>query len=277
MTANCSMSKITSTDIRSALLNRFPAQEYAVMFEVADGTGASAKRYADAVVMSLWPSRGLELHGIEIKVSRSDYRREAADPAKAESVARFCDRWSVYTAPGVIGDIGAVPPAWGVEEFDGKAFKTLKPAEKTPAEPLTRTFIASMLRRADGISRGQMREIEDHAKEAAEKAVADERAAIEHRIAKGVEDRTKALSKMAEARQRLIEMTGFDLASAHWQTDHFWGAVPLAVKLYQAGMNADGYHGMDKSLADLAKQITECRAIVAGLVGNPPADGGGNG
>ena len=45
----------------------------------------------DAVIMSLWPSRGLELHGVEIKVSRADWKREAADPAKAEAIAAYCD------------------------------------------------------------------------------------------------------------------------------------------------------------------------------------------
>lgn len=128
------MTAIKSIDIRNAILKRFPPQEYAVLFEVADATGAVARRYADAVVMSLWPSRGMEIHGIEIKVSRSDYRREAADPAKAESVARYCDKWSLYTASGVVTDLGGVPPAWGVEEFDGKSFRTLKRAEKTEGE-----------------------------------------------------------------------------------------------------------------------------------------------
>lgn len=266
------MSKITATDIRAAILKRFPSQEYAVMFEVADATGASARRYADAVVMSLWPSRGLELHGIEIKVSRSDYRREASDPAKAESVARYCDRWSVYTAPGVIADLTAVPPAWGVDEFDGKAFRTLRKAEKTPAEPLTRTFIASMLRRADGISRAQMREIEERARDVAEKAVADERAAIEARIVKKVEERTKALASMAEARQRLIDMTGFDLSKDNWTAHKFWDAVPLAVKLYQAGMHDDGYSGMGQSLSALEKYVSDCRALISDLVPATPAE-----
>ncbi len=266
------MSKITATDIRAAILKRFPSQEYAVMFEVADATGANARRYADAVVMSLWPSRGLELHGIEIKVSRSDYLREANDPAKAESVARYCDRWSIYTAPGVIADLISVPPAWGVEEFDGKAFRTLNKAEKTPAEPLTRTFVASMLRRADGISRAQMREIEERSREAAEKAVADERAAIEARIVKKVEERTKALAGMADARERLIEMTGIDLSTDNWTSHSFWDAVPLAVKLYQAGMHHDGYAGMGQSLSALEKYVSNCRALIRDLIPVKPEE-----
>jgi hypothetical protein len=45
--------------------------------------------------MSLWPSRGIELHGIEIKVSRNDWLKELGDPAKADEIARFCDRWWV--------------------------------------------------------------------------------------------------------------------------------------------------------------------------------------
>jgi hypothetical protein len=59
---------LTAIRIREAIAKRWAAPEYAVMWEVGRATGVvSNQRYADAVIMSLWPSRGLELHGVEIK------------------------------------------------------------------------------------------------------------------------------------------------------------------------------------------------------------------
>ncbi len=141
--------RLTAGDIRIAMSKRWKDPEYAIMWEVGEGTGAISGRYADALIMSLWPSRGLELHGVEIKISRSDWKREAADPTKAEAIARYCDRWWIHTPPGIVDDLSALPPAWGLREFDGKAWKTIREADKTDAEPITRRFLVAMLRRAD--------------------------------------------------------------------------------------------------------------------------------
>ena len=42
---------------------------------IVDGF-AGGGRYADAIAMNLWPSRGLAVHGFEIKISRGDWQRE---------------------------------------------------------------------------------------------------------------------------------------------------------------------------------------------------------
>lgn len=160
MTALEKPKKVTlrASDIHAGMKAKWCAPEWAIMWEVGEATGTLAGRYADAVMMSLWPSRGLELHGVEVKVSRSDWKREAADPRKAEAVGKFCDRWWVHTSPGIIQDLSEVPPAWGLREFDGKAWRTLREAGKTEAAPITRPFLAAMLRRADGIIEQQIRD-----------------------------------------------------------------------------------------------------------------------
>lgn len=142
--------KITSGDIHVAMSKRWADPEYALMWEVAEATGMNSGRRADAVIVSLWPSRGLEIHGVEIKISRADWRREAADPTKAEAISKYCDRWWVHTSPDVVDDISDMPPAWGLREWNGSRWKTRKEAEKTEAQPVTRQFLASLLRRADG-------------------------------------------------------------------------------------------------------------------------------
>lgn len=87
-------------EVIEALRNLYPAQSYALLEQVGDGTGWSTHRHADAVVMSLWPSRGLTLTGIEVKVAKMDWKRELAQPEKAEAVASYCDFWMIAAPSG---------------------------------------------------------------------------------------------------------------------------------------------------------------------------------
>ena len=70
----------------------FAGPAWAVLHEVPNATGAGKVRTADAIAISLWPSRGLEIHGLEIKVSRSDWRRELKQPEKSVPIQRYCHR-----------------------------------------------------------------------------------------------------------------------------------------------------------------------------------------
>ncbi|ELT47402.1 hypothetical protein [Brucella intermedia] len=142
------MVKVTAADIKVALRRLYPDPEWAILFEVGDATGARHTRFADAVVMSLWPSRGLTLTGIEIKVSRSDWNKERSQPEKAETIAAYCDYWTLLTGPGVVHDVSEIPPAWGWIEYDGARFTTRKTPTLTEAKPVTRQFLAALLRRA---------------------------------------------------------------------------------------------------------------------------------
>lgn len=140
-----------TADVKTALRSRFCAPEWAIFFEVADGTGASQRRWADALAMNMYPSRGLEIHGFEIKVSRSDWLRELRCPEKSSNVQQFCDRWWIV-APKDIIKPGELPPTWGhYDVTPAGAIRQMIAAPKLKAEPVTRPFIAAMLRRAGGI------------------------------------------------------------------------------------------------------------------------------
>lgn len=249
---------ITSPDITAAMLRRWTAPEWAIMWEVGEGTGARSGRYADAVMMSLWPSRGLEVHGVEIKVSRADWRREAADPSKAEAVARFCDRWWVHTAPGVVDDLSDVPPAWGLREWDGKTWKTLREAEKTPAEPITRTFLAALLRRADGAMRTLVSET---MREAREKEIAEAEKRREHfaaSVAAAVERKTRALQESAANVAAFEEAFGRGSAR-DWSVNH--AALGAAARaLSECG--SQGFGPLSERLRKAADEIDAIAALV---------------
>lgn len=139
---------VTAADIKLGLRRVYTQPEWALLFEVGDATGARHSRFADALAMSLWPSRGLTLTGMEIKISRSDWKKEQAQPEKAETIAAYCDYWTLVTAPKVVLDLTEIPPAWGWMEYDGERFKTHKLPEKTDAKAIDRKFLAALLRRA---------------------------------------------------------------------------------------------------------------------------------
>lgn len=256
--------KITAAAIRAAISKRWAPPEYAVMFEVGNTTGFGTNRHADAVIMSLWPSRGLELHGVEIKVSRSDWKREAADPAKAEEIAQYCDRWWVIAAPGVIDDLSDVPPAWGVREFDGRTWRTLKEAEKTEARPVSRGFLGAMLRRADKTMREDI-------KQAAMTAAEDAEAEIDKRVERGIAMRMREVEALKEGRNGLFDMArkvkedfGYDIASLY-DRGQFADAFRLAAILSRNGLAGGDYVLAEDYLRDIAARVAAVRKAVAKL------------
>lgn len=141
--------KATSADISAALRKRYPPEAYALMFEVGDATGARHSRWADAVAMSLWPSRGLTLSGFEFKVSRTDWLKELRTPQKAEAIARFCAEWWLVVSDESIVAPGELPAAWGLMALNEKGSLVVicKPIVREP-EAITPHFLAALLRAA---------------------------------------------------------------------------------------------------------------------------------
>lgn len=159
------------------LRRRHPSGEWAYMEEVAPRTGGGT-RYADAVAVNLWSSRGHAVHGFEVKVSRSDWLRELKQPEKAEEIYRYCDYWWLVTEKGLVKD-GELPPTWGHLERRGSGLYTVKAAPKLEAKPLTRAFFASLVRRSfEGLER---KASAIHADKVAELRAEYEKAKQDHR------------------------------------------------------------------------------------------------
>ena len=144
---------MNETDVYRVIKQRHAPPEWACFPGVRSQTGyaKNRKRTADAVAMSLYPSRGLEVHGFEIKVSRSDWLRELKQPEKAEEIAAFCDRWWIVAPPGVV-QMEELPKTWGLYEVKGDSIRAKVKAPVNEAKLLDRSFFASLMRRAsDGI------------------------------------------------------------------------------------------------------------------------------
>jgi hypothetical protein len=259
---------LAASDIRAAMAKRWSDPEWAIMWEVGEGTGSRRGRSADAVMMSLWPSRGLELHGVEIKISRSDWRREAADPTKAEAIAKFCDRWWVHTAPNVIDDLSDLPPAWGLREWNGKSWVTRREAEKTKAEPVTRTFLAALLRRADGTMKAIMDEAMREAREAQFAEAERRRSRFKQEVDEAVARRTKALSTAAENVARFEAVFGAGSATSWDCAPEHWGLAARAL----ADCGPTGFGKLSDRLRKAADEIDAIAAIT-----EPAADEAGRG
>jgi hypothetical protein len=180
----------TERAVREALAARFDPPAYAVLPGVADGTGGNKTRTVDALVASLWPSRGLWIAGVEIKVSRGDLLRELKNPAKQESIYKFCDYFWLAVGDESIVQLGEVPETWGLL-VPGRGGKTLKVAKEAPElnpQPMSRAFLAGVLRRVHQMATD----------------VADaERAAVRKEVEAGVAAELKALREESESNQRL--------------------------------------------------------------------------
>lgn len=135
-----------SADIINALAVKYAAPEYAFLTEVRNQTGfGRAVRSADALAMSLWPSRGIYMTGFEVKISRADWMKELKDPSKAEEIARFCRLWFVATPVGIVKP-HELPADWGLIELTEKGSLLYKKAaaERPPQEPTWQFFAALM-------------------------------------------------------------------------------------------------------------------------------------
>lgn len=148
-----------------ALRKRYPKESYALFPQLADKTGANANRYADAVIMGLWPSRGLSVEGFEVKVSKSDLRKELRTPEKAEAIAKYCDKWwLVLGSKDLLDGVGLIPENWGVlaPEEGTQKLKVVQKSVKQKAEDLSREFMASCFRRAqEDIVEGRLEDNEN--------------------------------------------------------------------------------------------------------------------
>lgn len=131
------------------LQQRYAPPEWVLLTEVASGTGSHARRYADAIAMNLWPSRGLTLIGFEVKSHRGDWLRELKNPKKVEEgVFAFCDHWYVVEAQVGLVHEGELPETWGLLSISEKKLVLTTPAPPLTPKPISRTFMAAVLRGA---------------------------------------------------------------------------------------------------------------------------------
>lgn len=140
---------MSENDVYDAIRAAHAPPEWACFRDVADSTGGRHRRRADALALNLWPSRGMEIRGFEIKVDRHDLVRELHRPEKAETIARYCNSWWIVAPDGVVEDAATLPLSWGLMEATSKGLRVRKQAVVRPdseVTPLGRMFVAALAR-----------------------------------------------------------------------------------------------------------------------------------
>lgn len=107
--------------------------------------GFGPQRIADYLAVDTWRSSGYAIHGHEVKVSRSDWLAELADPGKAEAIARYCTYWwLVVSDRSIVRD--DLPDGWGLMVARGAGLAAIvQPRKRTP-EPAPPHLVASFAR-----------------------------------------------------------------------------------------------------------------------------------
>lgn len=96
----------------------------------------------------------LALHGHEVKVSRSDWLTELADPSKADVWKRFVHHWWLVVPDAAIVRPGELPEGWGLLSLEnsGEKLRARIAAPRLTPEPLpldmTITLMAAAARTA---------------------------------------------------------------------------------------------------------------------------------
>ena len=138
---------MTENDLCDLLRKRYAGDGWAFLPQVPDGTGHHKSRTADAMAMSLWPSAGIELHGFECKVARTDWLKELRNLAKSDALAKYCHAWWVVAPPGVVKK-DELPEKWGYLLAARNTLTIQKRAPVRQVKPAPWEFIAGLLRAA---------------------------------------------------------------------------------------------------------------------------------
>lgn len=203
---------ITTGTLFAALEQRYQAPEWLVLSEVQNGKGGA--RYADAIAVSLWASRGIRIFGFEIKRTRADWLRELKQPAKSEAFHGLVDAWWLVAPKGIV-ERHELPVDWGYLELRGERLVAVhQPAHG--GHPLTkdvgRRWFAALLQRCIEAAGKPMRLAEEEIHREVERRVA-ERLIVERQIAMRDGDQARRILAGFEA------VAGFPLPQ--WETERF--------------------------------------------------------
>ena len=210
--------KLTTEQV---LMNKFPANEFVLIKEVSNASGFSRSRSLDYMAINLWESRGLAVIGIEKKSNRGDWQKEMKSPEKQESHFKHCDYFYLLTDKEGVAKLEEIPVTWGWYHIKGGKVFTMKQAPKLSPQPIGRSLMCAMLKRAafkgDYVHKDTFDSlVEDKVKEKTEK----------------FQDRDRNLRELKELRELVDE---FEQSSGIILSGRFWNKYPYGTKIKQVG------------------------------------------
>lgn len=223
----------TTADMMVALTKRYDRKAYAVMANVANGTGHGANSWADLIAVSLWPSRGLEIIGHELKASRADWLRELKNPRKNADFIQYCHRWYLVVSGPEIVKPGELPANWGLLQLKGKVLHGVTEAPALTPLPPTLDFFCAIMRNSSN-AMVTVEEFMAHGKEQREQGIEEGKRLM-------VQPEDRSADNYREAYEKVLaKVHAFEKAS---------------------GMSFHDYHGIEnvKHLGVLARLLRDRR------------------
>lgn len=104
-------------------------------------------RTADFIAIDAWDSKQI-IHGHEVKVSRSDWLHELADPSKAEAFKQFCHHWWLVVPDASIVRLGELPEGWGLLALRGDTLRAVRRAPMLDPKDMPQPIWISFARSA---------------------------------------------------------------------------------------------------------------------------------
>lgn len=251
--------------LQSLVAQRYAPPEWAVFFEVSNGTGSMARRRADAVALGIWPSRGHALIGFEFKEDRRDWLRELKQPAKADLIANHCDIWNLVIGHESIAKPEELPEPWGllVANKDRTKLMRVKEAQPFPDRDkgtIRRTFVSAMLRKVGETTIPRV-SLDKIVKDIVDAQLASTRDGRELERAKKESDRLRAILDTFKAE------TGIDL-------QHDWRGPKAIAGAVNAILSGDAHRAsLERSVGDLERAAKTIRTALDGW----PRPAGGTG
>lgn len=250
---------MNNIDIYTILQGRYRPNDFALMAEVSDKAGHSRTGSLDYVAVDLWPSRGLAIHGIELKRSRGDWLRELKNPAKQENHFKECNHFWLLTTDESIAKLEEIPITWGWLNIKGDRIYTKKEAPRLEPLQLSKHFAVAMLKRASDKSgwmlRDEIKSEIDAARKIGEDAGKNRRESLE-----------KEINKLRTAVSDFERASGINLNSYHrWSTNPT--KMGQIVKFIESG----GASLLRDSLLKLEPHVEQMLANIKSHLANVPA------
>jgi hypothetical protein len=248
--------KYSAHDMRERLRAYHEGPEWVLQFEVGNATGGRVTNHADAVAMSIWPSRGYKIIGYEIKVNRGDWLNELKQLHKAEAVGKFCDAWCLVAPSDIVHEV-EVPESWGWMVPAAKSLRIKKQPAIVKAQELNRAFIAAMLRRSHG-------DVDAIVAQKLNKLRAADHEKIQQRIEQGIQNRAHKYESLKKAVDQFEALSGLKIAS------YDGGDLGKKVKVVQA-LGTDEWSGIPAVIASTRRTMNALEDAYLKLT-TPPAE-----
>ncbi len=248
---------MTARQLVEMIRKRWAAPRWVVIEDVANATGASVSRHADAIACGIWPSDGYRIIGFETKVSRGDVKKELGDPRKADAVGKYCDEWHLVVSDLSIIDGLEIPASWGILVPKNRVLHTHRKAPKREATPMGRAFCAAIVRKVvkSWVSKDEHERVKENVREIVRGELKQEREWEQQKL--DIEYQ-RLKQKVAAFKNE----SGIDLEAATvWNVGNVARAVKAVLDARETGgSNAAGRNALPDPVALIKREADQLRA-----------------